>query len=288
MDPLFIIKAEYPMPADFPFAFMRAQGKVRTPRVFHWHDCLELNWVAGGTGINYIADREYPLAPGQLYLINNIDRHIAVTDGSLDMRVVIFEPGLLWQASPARQEYLRAFYPVGPGASSLAALGAEDLARVAGLFGELEAEWEGQQRGYELFVRAKLMELLALLYRRLPAGMETKELALLRGNYQKIRPAINHINSHYSESLTLETLADICGMSRTYFSSLFKKTMNTNFGAYLDGVRISRACLLLSTTDLPVTEIALESGFASLSSFNAVFKRKSGKTPSQYRRSIPL
>ncbi len=288
MNPKKIVKSDFSLPAEFPFAAMRAQGSQQTPQIVHWHDCLELNWVESGRGVNYIADREYRLEPGQLYLINNIDRHIAVTDGSLDMRIVVFEPSLLWKTAPEQQEYLRVFYPAGERQENLARLSQEALSRARTLMLEMEAEWDEKKRGYEMMLRAKLMELLALLYRAVPETMEPKEAAALRKGYQRIRPAVNHIQSHFVEPLSLEALASLCGMSRTYFCTLFKKTMGMNFGDYVEKIRVNRACMLLATSDLPVLDIALESGFSSLSNFNATFKSACGKTPSQYRRELPL
>lgn len=288
MNPNKIVKSDFSLPAEFPFAAMRAQGSQQTPQVVHWHDCLEINWVESGRGVNYIADREYLLEPGQLFLINNIDRHIAVTDGSLDMRIVIFEPSLLWKTVPEQQEYLRMFYPIGEQQGNLAQLSGESLARARALMLEMEAEWNEKARGYEMMLRAKLMELLAILYRAAPETMEPKEAAALRKGYQRIRPAVNHIQSHFAEPLSLETLAALCGMSRTYFCTLFKKTMGMNYGSYVEKIRVNRACMLLATSDLPVLDIALESGFSSLSNFNATFKASCGKTPSQYRRDLLL
>ncbi|NLI55001.1 MAG: AraC family transcriptional regulator [Clostridiales bacterium] len=288
MNPKIVVKSDFSLPAEFPFAAMRAQGKQSTPQVVHWHDCLEINWIESGQGVNYIADREYLLQPGQLYLINNVDRHIAVTDGSLDMRIVVFEPSLLWNTAAEQQEYLRMFFPVGPDAGNLAPLEGETLSRARTLMLDMEREWGARERGYELMLRARLTELLALLYRAMPETMEAKEAAALRKGYQRIRPALNHIQSHYAEPISLEALAALCGMSRTYFCTLFKKTIGMNFGAYLEKVRVSRACMLLATSDLPVLDIALESGFSSLSSFNAAFKSECKKTPSQYRRDLPV
>jgi AraC-like DNA-binding protein len=288
LTPKVIVKSDFSLPAEFPFAVMRAQGQQQTPQVVHWHDCLEINWVEGGRGVNYIADREYRLQPGQLFLINNIDRHIAVSDGSLDMRIVIFEPSLFWKTAPEQQEYLRMFYPVGEQIGNLAQLSDENLARAHTLILEMEAEWSEKKRGYEMMLRAKLMELLAILYRATPETMEAKEAAALRKGYQRIRPAINYIQSHFAGQLSLETLASLSGMSRTYFCTLFKKTMGLTYGAYVEKIRVNRACMLLATSDLPVLDIALESGFTSLSNFNATFKAACGKTPSQYRRDLPL
>jgi len=286
MQPKHIIKSEFALPPAFPFAVMRALGGQQTPQVVHWHDCLEINWIEGGHGVNYIADREYPLCAGQFYLINNVDRHIAVTDGSLDMRIVIFEPSLLWHSAAEQQEYLRMFFPVGPNPSSLAPLTGEDRERARTLMLEMEEEWNAKARGYEMMLRAKLLELLAILYRAVPETMEPREAAALRKGYQRIRPAVDHIQSCFADSLPLETLASLCGMSRTYFCTLFKKTMGMNTVSYIEKIRLNRACMLLATTDLPVTDIALESGFSSLSNFNAAFKSECRKTPSQYRRDL--
>ena len=72
-------------------------------------------------------------------------------------------------------------------------------------------------------------------------------------------------------------------MSRTYFSSLFSQTHGITFSEYIERLRISNACMLLITTGRAVVDIALESGFSSLSTFNSAFKKHCGKTPSQYR-----
>lgn len=288
MEQKIIVKSDFSLPAEFPLAVMRAQGGQKTPHIMHWHDCLEINWVENGRGINYIADREYLLAPGQLYLINNIDRHIAVTDGNLDMRIVIFDPGLLWNTALEQHDYLRMFYPLGEQQSNLAQLSEENRTRVRTLMLEIEAEWNARLRGFELMIRAKLMELLAMLYRTNPETLEPKEAAALRKGYQRIRPAVNHIQTHFAEPLSLDLLAALCGMSRTYFCTLFKKTMGMNLGAYVERIRINRACMLLAIDDSPVLDIALESGFSSLSSFNTAFKALCGKTPSQYRRDLSI
>ena len=288
MQPKLIVKSDFSLPPEFPFAAMRALGSQQTPQVVHWHDCLEINWIEEGHGVNYIADREYLLEPGQLYLINNVDRHIAVTGGDLDMRIVIFEPSLLWDSAAEQQECLRMFFPVGLHPGNLVPLAGESRRRARALMLELEEEWNAKLRGYEMMLRGKLLELLAILCRALPETMETKEAAALRRGYQRIRPAVNHIQSRFAEPLPLETLASLCGMSRTYFCTLFKKTMGMNTVAYVEKIRLNRACMLLATTDLPVLDIAMESGFSSLSNFNAAFKHACGKTPSQYRRDLPV
>ena len=281
-----IIKYEHILPAEFPFEFMWAQGKIHSPHFFHWHDYLELNLVEAGCGIEYIAGREYPVQAGQLYLINNIDPHIAVTDGSLRMRILLFDPVFLSPSYPQQAEYLRPFFPAGPGGSHLASLEKGTFLQIHSLFDDIEKEWLQKSPGYTLILQSRLLEILALLYRALPCSMAAEEILCMRKNYEKIKPAVNYINSHFRDDLSLEMLASLCNMSRTYFCTVFKQTLGINYAAYLENIRINHACLLLSGTDRMVIDIAMESGFTSLSSFNTAFKKICGKNPTRYRKDM--
>lgn len=98
-----------------------------------------------------------------------------------------------------------------------------------------------------------------------------------------IREAVRHIALHYGQPLTLETVARVCGLSPTYFSSLFAKTMGVHYQEYLARVRVEEAKHLLSATGYPVSQIAVSVGYSDQSSFTKAFKRLTGLTPSQYR-----
>lgn len=92
-----------------------------------------------------------------------------------------------------------------------------------------------------------------------------------------------YLDEHYDENLTLEKVADVAGFSKYHFSRLFKQCSGYNFYDYLCHRRIKAAEVLLMNPDLPITEIALQSGFSSLSSFNRTFKKLKSCTPSEYR-----
>ena len=73
-------------------------------------------------------------------------------------------------------------------------------------------------------------------------------------------------------------------LAKAICSHLFKELLNTTFINYLNELRLSRAALLLSTTDTPVIEVAGKSGFNNISNFNRAFKMYYGITPSKYRK----
>ena len=100
---------------------------------------------------------------------------------------------------------------------------------------------------------------------------------------QKFNSLMDYIDEHYMEDLNLEDIADSIGFSKFHFSRLFKQYTNFTFCDYLCYRRIKVAEELLAKPDLSITEIALQSGFPSISTFNRLFKQHKNCTPSEYR-----
>lgn len=100
---------------------------------------------------------------------------------------------------------------------------------------------------------------------------------------QKFNDLLDYIDHHYMEELSLEQVADNIGFSKFHFSRLFKQYTNFTFCDYLCYRRIKAAEELLIQPDYSITEVALQSGFPSISTFNRIFKQQKGCTPSEYR-----
>lgn len=100
---------------------------------------------------------------------------------------------------------------------------------------------------------------------------------------QKFNNLMDYIDAHYMEDLNLEDIAESIGFSKFHFSRLFKQYTNFTFCDYLCYRRIKVAEELLAEPDLSITEIAMQSGFPSISTFNRLFKQHKNCTPSEYR-----
>lgn len=100
---------------------------------------------------------------------------------------------------------------------------------------------------------------------------------------QKFDHILEFIDTHYMEELTLDEVAGNAGFSKFHFTRLFKQYTNSTFYDYLIYKRIKVAENLLAKPDLSITEIALQSGFSSISTFNRIFKQQNKCTPSEYR-----
>lgn len=101
---------------------------------------------------------------------------------------------------------------------------------------------------------------------------------------EKFRLILKYIEQNYMEDITLEVLANIAGYSPYHFSRIFKKYCNTTFIGFLNKRRVKAAELLLLENGSSVTEIAMQVGFSSLTTFNRVFKSINGCTPSDYKK----
>jgi AraC-like DNA-binding protein len=102
-----------------------------------------------------------------------------------------------------------------------------------------------------------------------------------------ITRARQFILEHQTEDLSLASVAKAVNMSSYYFCKTFKKVTGLNFTDYLARARIERAKELLLNPNARVSEIVFEVGFQSITHFNRIFKRHVGKSPSEYRQSLP-
>lgn len=103
----------------------------------------------------------------------------------------------------------------------------------------------------------------------------------------EIWKARNFIHEHSDEEVSLIKVAKAVNISANHLSEKFKQVTGVNFVEYVARTRFEKARDLLREGDLRISEIAFAAGFQSLSQFNRIFKKLSGKSPTDYRRACP-
>jgi AraC-like DNA-binding protein len=96
---------------------------------------------------------------------------------------------------------------------------------------------------------------------------------------------IASLRSEPLEDLSVTNLAKRLSVSERQISRLFQEHLQCSFRKWTTDLRLDRARSLLGETDLPIIDVAGETGWSSLSHFNAVFRRRMGATPTHYRAS---
>lgn len=102
----------------------------------------------------------------------------------------------------------------------------------------------------------------------------------------RIREIKAYIWEHSGEKLDLAEIADVFGFNYHYISSYFNQHISEGCSGYLNKIRIEKACTLLRDRKIPIADISGEVGYSNHGYFCRVFKKMTGKTPSQYRHSM--
>ncbi|ARU62951.1 hypothetical protein CBW65_19660 [Tumebacillus avium] len=166
------------------------------------------------------------------------------------------------------------FATVGVGSSDGFRKIAEALLRQS-MFGGTDAaqlaEWE--------------LELVNLLLSLHPGSHHSQWLSSVPGEmHPALQKALEYIHDTYAEELCLDYLAEISGISKFHLIRLFRETIGQTPSHYINEVRLTRAVEMLTATDREVTDVALDAGFGSLSTFHRAFKKKYGVSAGQYRK----
>lgn len=145
---------------------------------------------------------------------------------------------------------------------------------------------DGGQLG-EPMIMSYLIRFFVLLIRAnqncLQNDLPSSQMSKRREYAEKFNLVFDYIEHHYTEEISLESAASIIGFSKFHFSRLFHQYTDTSFYDYLCIRRLKASEVLLLNPTLSITDVALQSGFSSISTFNRVFKKFKSCTPTEFK-----
>ena len=256
--------------------------RYRTPDFetsWHKHEECELIMIAGGTGTAMIGDFVGEYKTGDIYFIgSNIPHSFRKRHHKMigDAVVAHFKQDVFGESFFLLPEIknMRTF------------LHKSDALQ---LTNKLKREVSALLLPME---NAKGFERINLLLQALQKMSTSSSYSRLTQDFSSpdnnINPAIEKIIEysfkHYLEPITLEQVAAIAEMSIPTFCRFFKKNIKKTYFNFLQDLRISHACKLLTNTSKPVMDCCYESGYNSWAHFSKQFKQIKQITPSMYRR----
>jgi AraC family transcriptional regulator, melibiose operon regulatory protein len=137
-------------------------------------------------------------------------------------------------------------------------------------------------RAVLLEVEARLLRLSAHLEKRATRNQAAVDLGA--SIPRKVEQMATYIARHYTDRIDVDKIAGAAKLHPNYAMGLFRKTFGTTLVEYLTQLRVSHAQRLLVTNDDKILNVAMNSGFASLSRFNEAFARIAGMPPSVFRQ----
>lgn len=255
----------------------------------HRHDFLEFSYVVEGHGAETVNGMRHLMSPGTFTFVLPYQVHELFTSPGSELVLYncMFSMDLLMENS--RQEgLLRLIDSVDD--SPYIQLNGEVGLRMKRLIEDMFAEYNGSEPWKHTMLRIKLKEILVAFDRsrkkaggRNDAERETASAAS-GARSGSVWPIIHYIHHNYHEDITLSALAARFSMSASRISEVIKATTGQTFVRFLHDLRVRHACSLLASTEMSVSEIALEVGYGSYATFARVFRDSKGMVPNAYRK----
>lgn len=149
------------------------------------------------------------------------------------------------------------------------------------LFQKYNTEMERSEGGNPAFLISILIEMLYHIYY---SKYTSHKEAFFNKTRIDIGEIMTHINNNYFTNINIDELSERFYINKYYICHLFKKYTGFTIMQYLYYIRINESKKLIESTNIPISEIALKTGFSSLSFFGQIFKKHLGLTPSEYRK----
>ena len=151
------------------------------------------------------------------------------------------------------------------------------------IFMIIDREAHSSSDNCNLMIKNLLINMLILLNR--DYGYVSEEyMPSYNETVVQLEKAINYINENIENEITLEKLARVAAMNRTYFSTVFKKFNGISPWDYITIKRVEKSIELMKTTELTKLDIALRCGFNSHTNFYKAFRRVTGKNPGDFQK----
>lgn len=275
---------------EFPLHIYRVehQASVHSILPVHWHNEMEIIYLAEGRATFYIESREFAIQAGDALIVHPGELHSGMDTamGGTCYYSIVFKGS--WLSSPQPDRVQELFLdPVLQGTVRLPVLlSAADAAHspLLQLIRELLSRYERKPGAYEMSVKALLLLFIADSYQYGLTGLNpASETRHGREYNRQIREVLSYMEAHSRDRLELDQLAAVVALSRSHFCKFFKAQTGMRPMEYLNYIRISQAASLLRSGSYNVLEAALESGYQHVSYFSKWFKHYMNMTPSEYK-----
>ncbi len=248
----------------------------------HFHNYAEIGYCYNGHGRMLIEDREYRYEGEMFTFIPERIPHTTISD-----------PGNI-----CKWEFLfidiDSFVKNEMGSSGM---NADDILRIINKRGTLKTkahhermdtvirtiieECRRQDPYYKETIKGCLRQLVVELLR---LEEEREAVKKQKAFTKSIEKALAYVDSHYAEDVRISDMAAECTLSESHFRRTFENIMQMKPLAYVNFVRIKKACDLLEQTEDSIQEVSFKVGFPTLSTFSRNFRKVTGTTPNRWRR----
>lgn len=237
-------------------------------RTSHIHTHLEMVYLLQGTADAIVDGKRYALEPGDLFVAFPNQIHFYENkERPVKHYLMIFSSGMDMYLKKLLEDKVPACPVIK--AARLPADTEKQLQTIAGE--RMGKEFEKlSAKGRFLHFLGQVLPLLEYV----PSDCAV--------DHDSVRDVLAYCMEHFTEPISLESIAKELHLSKYYISHIFKERTNMSFTRFVGGLRVERACELLQKKDMNITEAAYGAGFSSIRTFNRVFAEETGMSPREY------
>ena len=270
---------------DHVSAFNMSTGFKERSYQAHWHSYGEILLVGPGkTNIYCVGKNTYELVPDDIVLVWPMEMHSIVDANREDSLVIQFSNAFINSLFD-----LRRIMHMYRNLHIICVKSHPELAgKLKNIISQMKEIFFSERQDREIRCTMLLMEFMLKLleYRKelSPDIKDEEQAGLGEDVMRRLMVVTDYIkNNLTADDLSQGAMAEMAGISREYFSRIFKNVTGMNYTKWLNMIRLEKATELLSDEKRPLTEIAMMSGFQSIPSFNRVFREEKGMAPGEYR-----
>lgn len=244
----------------------------------HKHAEIEIAYCLEGSYEAVIDNKRYTINEGDFSIIGSMVSHEILCDESRKNRVLVIEVGPIMMENYFEMLSKTSF------PNPIIKLNDTTHRELYSLIIETIDLLEKFTPFTELAIKGNLYKIFACVLKDFIDEDDCSNFSKKIRSVSLAETAMEYIRMHYNEDIKIETVANLCGYSKSNFCKTFKQLLDTTFHNALNDYRINIACVFLSETNDSVEDIAIQVGFIDAKSFCRVFKQKQSISPGQYRK----
>ena len=251
-------------------------------QVLQYHDCYEVYLMTHGERYLFFNGECFLLKPGDLYILMPYEMHYtqSMDSSSYGRHLLNFSENQLDKIlTPSERNLITDKLK-----SCVLHLNDEQYHKALFFFQEISEDYSSGGYLSGKLQCCYLVPLLIFLAKCIAETESIPDSTLLPDIKPEISQAIQYINRHFQENITLDFIADHVHLSKYYFCRQFSKAVGYTFLEYLNNVRLAKVHQLLLESNLSITKIAAQTGFSSSVQLSRAFHSVYNMSPSQFRK----
>lgn len=274
-----------------PFSIYKGTLSPSFPSIAaHWHEEIEVIIVLDGSCDYRINLDSFVINKGDILIIDSQSLHSLTYIPSKNMTWASFVFNInMLKSSNTDGALLKYIAPLLNHEHQLPIILKDNIDCYSKIFDVIEDIiycYYEKDIAYELELKSLLFKFFSLLYKNDLIKKHQSKNNLTINTTDKIKLVLNYINDHYSEDISINTLAELCEYSEYHFMRFFKKHMNMTCVEYINNLRLEKSIELFEQGNTSIMDVSLSVGFHNLSYFHRAFKKKYHMTPLSFIKEL--